>query len=207
MSLEVVLSRRAVKQPKPNVLSAGDCGPCCFAGLIGETSVPYIYDTYGRHTRNEKWPKLSAFCYDDMVGALNDAQAAGLIDQIGPAAPLWIDGAHPTLCAFGITAENQTIEWFAYLVMALQAGYYGLTIVDHFGRGVNGGGTNHWVMLCGARERSEHHPSVEGSMEHWRIHQEILVSCSATNPDGYWIDAIDFLRDMGGFKVLTARPS
>jgi hypothetical protein len=92
--------------------------------------------------------------------------------------------------------------------MAVEAGYYGLAQVNHAGRGQDELETDHWVLVCGARTWTtwEDVPSVPGARR-GTIHRELLVSCSASAPEGRWERAEDFLKHRGGFNLILARPS
>ena len=87
--------------------------------------------------------------------------------------------------------------------MAIDGGYYGIASIN-----INGDGpcvdTDHIVLICGARERSEPNQYVEGAKI---IIQEILVSCSAHHPEGQWYEVIDFLKKRGGFNCYLAKPN
>lgn len=192
---EVVLVHRAVPQPVPNLQPGGDCGACVLAGLLGK-GVQEVYDTF-------KDGKALSFHWRDMHDALWKAESHGLLDRIVTDVAMWPwTGAAPFI-EWGLHSGYQSIAWFNYLTMALDAGYYGLAMVDIHKKGCFGGGTDHWVLLCGARVRKEPFEDGKGAS----IKQEVLVSCSSTRtPDEEWVEASRFLIDRGGFNVLLARP-
>jgi hypothetical protein len=139
-----------------------------------------------------------------MDAALWTAKRDGLVDRFIADVPMWPQNAHPPFSEWGLHGGLQNLEWHAYVRMAIEAGYYGLAMVDIDKRGPFGGGTNHWVLICGARERWV--PFADGGGAHG--HNEVLVSCSSRRtPDEEWVDAGDFLKERGGFNVILARPA
>lgn len=188
----IVLTRRVCPQPVPHLNPGGDCGACVLAGLL-EWSIP---DVYQRLLGGAVEPVNR----DDMRRALWSGYSLGLVDRIADDAPLcWeVYDPHRT---FGSPAHLQGGPWFAYVRMALDAGYYGLAEVDHRRGGPLGQGKDHWVLICGAREVP---PPPPGGA----VAQDVLVSCSSkSTPDEEWVDARAFLRDRGGFNLLLARPT
>lgn len=187
----VVLPRRAVRQPQPCVNAGGDCGACVLAGLLGLGSVSEPYTRFGHEG------KVAPFDYYAMCAALNQAEGEGLLERLVTGHPQW--PVFEALGAWGAPAWLQSLEWFDYLTMALEAGYYGVTQVDQSHRGPLGDGTNHWVLLCGVRNLP---PAGTGAYT-----TEVLVSNSAgSSPAEEWVGHNTFLRDWGGFNVFLARP-
>lgn len=187
--MQIVLPRRVRPQPQPHLHPEGDCGPCVLAGLLDWE----VRDVYERLYDG----KPRSLSREDMRRALWGSRG---FDRIIEEAPLgWtVYEAHR---AFGSPAHLQGLGWFGYIRMAVEAGYYGLAQVSYRKLGPTGPGTDHWVLLCGARER--HPPAGQGGT----IAQEVLVSCSAkSSPDEEWVDAHEFLRSRGGFNLLLARP-
>ncbi len=191
---EVVLKRRVVPQPVPHVFAGGDCGACVLGGLTGKT-VKEVYDIF-------QDGKVAPFHWHAMYSALWEAKSLGLVDRIITAVPMWVDNAHDGFWSWGLPSTMQSLAWFAYLQMGLDAGYYALALVDADKKGLNGHGTNHWVMLVGARTRRI--PFENGAT----IEHDVLVSCSSTKtPDEEWVEVGDFLKERGGFNLLLARPT
>ncbi len=193
---ETVLPRRVIPQPTPRIYEGGDCGACVLGGLF-DLSVDKAYEVYSHGAKREP------ITYYNMMQALHDAQGNGSADRVITSTPLW-----PTPVvhqAWGWSGAEMANHWFNYLQMGFDAGYYAIALVDIQKRGPNGGGTNHWVMLCGVRDRY----GLPGAEENAnRIYQEVLVSCSAGNtPDESWEDSIEFLEYSGGFNVLLVRPT
>ncbi len=198
MTADVVftLPRRVRPQPRPSIVSGGDCGACVLGGLL-DLDVSAVYPRYGREGRAD------TLDWWTMRQALHDAQAQGLLDRIATAIPTWPWESTPGVLAWGPLGTDQAQAWWGYVRMALDAGYYALTHVDHARRGPHGGGPNHWVMIVGHRRVEPEIPPGEIGV---RIRQEVLVSCSASCPEGEWVDLHELLRDRGAFEVMLARP-
>ncbi|MHC4864673.1 MAG: hypothetical protein ACYTEX_11340 [Planctomycetota bacterium] len=196
---EVVLPRRALPQPKPAIVDGGDCGPCVFAGLVGLPRVAEAYEHYSpRDPIHESWH------HNEMVRAVQTAMADDLIDRIVTGVPIWMPP--PIRMSFGAPAHEQSLEWFEYIRMGLDAGYYGLTPIDYDGRSGGKGGPDHWVMICGARTLAEK-LVLSGGAKATCFHNQILVSNSApSHPAEEWVDPFKWLRDHGGFAVILTRP-
>lgn len=187
----VVLPRRVIPQPTPNLYPIGDCGACVLGGLFGLT-VPEVYARFRG--------KVESFSWWEMHKALYQADSEGLADRIVTATPDWPQTTHPATRAWGTPSTMVNLEWFSYIRMAIDAGYYALANVDSTRSGIGGSGPNHWVLLCGTR--------VVRPEECGVIRQEVLVSCSSrSTPDEEWVWGLEFLRDRGGFNVLLARPA
>ncbi len=188
---ETILPLRATPQPDPAVYPAGDCGACVLSGVFS-ISVDEAYQWYSKGGKREP------IRYADMAQALHNAAAHGVADRVITATPCW--PIPPVYGAWGLRGEDMAHNWFNYLQLAFDARYYALCIVDINKEGPTGPGTNHWVMLCGCRDRY-------GEGDDKRIYQEVLVSCSAeSTPDLEWVDAIEFLECRGGFNALLVRP-
>jgi hypothetical protein len=191
---EKVLPRRVICQPVPFVQQGGDCGACVRGGLLGVGTVNEVYEQYMDG-------KAASFHWASMRDALYRAESRGLIDRMISDVPVWPWRIHEPFCEWGFHAGFMSLAWFRYVTMAIDAGYYGLALVDINKKGPFGGGTDHWVMICGARMRRR---EVEGGA---CFDDEILVSCSSTRtPDEEWVDAGKFLIERGGFNLLLARP-
>lgn len=187
---QVILPRRVVPQPTPNIFPAGDCGACVFGGLVA-ISPAEVY----RRFHDDKRSSLSWF---EMRSALHQADGE-LLDRINVDPPMLWPPCHESQLTFGMPALNQALGWFSFARMAIDAGYYGLAEVDY---AKTGRAPDHWVLLCGHREvwpaRNEGGP----------IHPQLLVSCSArSSPDEEWVNVHDFLEKRGGFHAFWARPA
>lgn len=185
--MSTILPRRVRPQPKPHLHPGGDCAACVMAGLL-DIEVPALYELL------ETPDGEGITDIYRQREALNTLYYGGHLDRIVLEVPRW--PVHELCRSWGSTSWTQALEWGSYILMALDAGYYGLSMVDYHKKGPFGDGTNHLVLICGYRERSE-----EG-----RIHQEILVSCSAAHPEGKWVSVREYLKLWGGFYTRLARP-
>jgi len=188
------LPRRAVPQPKPAINQGGDCGGCVLAGLL-DLSVKDVYEMFraGGH---------KSFSRYEMVEAVESALwTHELLDRVITDIPHWI--ALPNSQIWGHPGWAQNLAWFNYIRMAIDAGYYGIASITYNKQGPPTE-SDHVVLICGARERREQHPTVASAKN---IIQEILVSCSAAHPDGKWVNHIEFLEKWGGFNAILVRPS
>lgn len=188
----IVLPRRVIPQPPTHINPGGDCAACVLGGLLGMSTIEAVYARFKEPLTN--WWGFRTSLYE--------AQGNGDIDRIIDDPPIW--PVREALATFGSPAHCQSLAWFKYIRMGLEAGYYATTGVS-FGRtGPLGHGSDHKILIVGARERREPHPSVEGCTS---IYNEILVSCSArSTPDEEWVEVNDFLRNRGGFNAILVRP-
>ncbi len=201
---EVVLPRRVAKQPTPNLNQGGDCGPCVLAGILGRSSPKAVYDEHFDG-------KPCSLGYGEMQRLLRVHRSSKDLDRIIEHPPNWLGGGgeySAWLGSFGWAAWRMHEPWFRYVQMAFEAGYYGLAQVDSTKTGGDAnGGTDHWILLCGARSWVEWTDHPEGHSSGKPVAQ-VLVSCSArSTPDEEWVDARAFLRERGGFSTLFARPA
>jgi hypothetical protein len=195
--VDLALPRRVLPQPTPNIYPGGDCGACVLSGLLRLGSVADAYDY--------KDGKREPFLRSEMYSALWQAKSEGKIDRVCDAVPIFLPFGGLDNAAFGLPAHCASLDWFRYIRMAFDAGYYGIAQVSHDLKGVAVAETNHWVLLCGWRERRVPHPTVEGAAS---IEQEILISDSARSTAGeHWVEKDTFLRDWGGYSALLARPT
>lgn len=195
-----VLPRRVVPQPLPEVHPGGDCGACVLGGLMG-LDVAEVYRRYGEHDEDGA-PR--AFSYLTMERALWKAEQEGRLDRLITDVPLWPDRS-ARLLPWGLPGWCQNLAWFRYVRMAIDAGYYGIANVVHAKSGPLGV-PDHWVLLVGARVRTERRTTDAGT-DYWTSEHEVLVSCSSTTTsDEEWVVERDFLRERGGFNLLLARP-
>ncbi len=184
---ETVLPRRAVPQPHPHVVKNGDCGACVLGGALG-LPVEEVYDRLksGRECINR----------GEMARMLRVACHEGIADRMIEAPAEWPSYQHFGQ-PFGRLAYLQSLDWFNYVRMAIDAGYYGLAEVNLSYSVPHE--TDHWVLICGAR--------TEGGVVGKKLTGEVLVSCSARNPSGEWVEAREFLKERGGFNLLFVRPA
>lgn len=179
---EIVLPRRSRPQPHPELRKGGDCGGCALGGALGlEVAEVYkAFDTEGITNGHE------------MARCLRCAAMYGHADRILDVHAEW---DYRTGCdAFGHPAYFQYLPWFNYIRMAIDAGYYGVAMVNYEGTGEPE--TNHWILVCGAR--------TEGTVSGKTITGEVLVSCSVRGEK--WYEARHFLKQMGGYDTLLVRP-
>ncbi len=179
---EKVLERGSLPQPRPYIKSYGDCGACSLGGILG-LSVEQVYskfDSDGITNANE------------MGRCLRCSVSYGLADRMLDVPCEWPNNRH--MRAFGNPAVNEYLPWFNQVRMAVDAGYYGLAMVQFSAQ--RGPETDHWVVLSGAR--------TDGPIVGKIITGEVQVSCSVKGK--YWIDARDFLQTMGGYETLFIRP-
>lgn len=193
---ENVLPRTTLPQPRPCVVKAGDCGACVLGGLAG-LSVSGAYGVC-------KPDGPSHFTLEDMQSAFLLLEDQGVFDRVVDEPPCWISHIHAAHTAFGFTALSQAPNWYDYVRLAIDAGYYGVVTISFEPVTSKPGDTylssNHWVMIRGARFTWV---KVEG-MSASRGSEEILVSCSVKGD--YWIAVREFARLHGGSHVLLARP-
>lgn len=198
---EIVLKRRAVKQPMPKLFNGGDCGACCIAGVFN-IAVQEAYELQDKDERpKDAKEKPYPFSWWGMRFALH-AWEKGYSDGVLDDVPIWPWCETQMSLGHGIKSWYQNIPWFHYVRMGLLGGFYGVAQVDYNSRGPLFS-HDHWVLICGARERESPHETVKGAH---KLNQEILISCSSKNPQGYWKDTRDFLRDDGGYNVIMVRP-
>lgn len=198
---ERVLPRRVICQPVPFIQEGGDCGACVLGGVVGLGTVGEVYEQY-------REGKVGTFHWSNMRDALLTAESRGVLDRVISDVPMWPSRIHEPFCEWGYHGGFMNLAWFRYVTMAIDAGYYAMALVDMHKRGPFGGGTNHWVMICGARVR--HSPLDRDKPDdpvNYRIDDEVLISCSSTRtPDEEWVECGKFLSERGGFNLLLARP-
>ncbi len=166
----------------------GDCAGCCFAGLTGWPIERVYAEIYDRQDAPSN-PFIRRY--------LHAALAAGALDRLADETPIWM--AEESQMWWGMPARTMALGWWQRVRMAIDAGYYGLAEVC-FAKTADAP-TDHVVLICGAREI--YPPAGECGA----IREEILVSCSATHPEGRWVSVRDFLREWGGFNLFLARPA
>lgn len=197
---ELVLQRRVPKNPTPHINAGGDCGACVLSALTG---LP-VRDVY-KAARPDNPSSTDPFSFYEMRSALYALQKDDLIDNLNVDCPIWIEDV--ARYPFGFSSWMMSIQWFNYIHLGLQAGYYAVCEVNMRGEEKNpvrGLETDHWVLICGARLRWEPCRSVTGAKTG---HQEVLVRDSATcMPEERWVEKNDFLRRHGGFQAMLVKP-
>lgn len=184
------LPRRVISQPKPALHTGGDCSACVLGGLLGMATVDEVYAHFhgGTPTTFSRW---------EMQAAVEQAWQDELLLGIITDTPSW--GVVPRAGIWGNPGSGQADKWYAYVHLAIEAGYYGIASVVYEKTGPPAD-SNHMVLICGARETAV---PVNGGE---RLDQQILVSCSAAHPGGKWVGVIEFLEKWGGFCVILAKP-
>jgi hypothetical protein len=194
---ELILPLRVVPQPMPQINKGGDCGACVLAGLSGLTVEQIYTEIY-----EQKLEDANAPSWIGAHDALGKLYWNGYLDRLVTRVPHW--SQPDSQRTFGDQAILQSIEWFDYVTMGLDAGYYGLMNYS-----MDGGGSasmpDHYVMVCGARRRSVPHKKVEGAS---KILAELFISCSSTKTEPeFWIESLELLSERGGFNIMMARPA
>ena len=213
---QVVLPRRALRNPQPSMNPGGDCGACALAGVLG-VSVPvaYSYHCSGNYHSGEPISRVSPFSIYSMQKTLeslvNDwdthMDRVGLLEHVVVDIPIWpYDSSLLLNASFGMRG-NLMYCWRANARAMLHGGYYGIGQVQHGGfsetPNLNTYGTsNHWILIVG-------HRIVHESREHSRsLHEELLISDSSlAMPAEQWINCNDFQSRWGGFATLWAKPA
>lgn len=187
---ETVLPRRVRPQPSPALVPGGDCGACVLGGAL-DLDVARVYaDIKG---------KVESVSFWEMQRMLRVAAMNGLADRIIEEPAEWRSVSGLAHAAFGRPAYFESLSWFNYVRMAVDAGYYGLAMVNHARQGVESHGTDHWVLICGARcAELRSGDTITG---------DVLVSCSARGGSEEWVEARDFLKNRGGYNLLLVRPA
>jgi hypothetical protein len=188
----VTLPRRVIQQPMPPLHDEGDCGACVVAGLLGIT-VEAVYERKGETT---------PFCWLTLHKLIGEAYWNDELDRLITKVPYWPYG--DALRGFGDPSWHRNLEWFEYVRMGLDAGYYGLMNLNMKGVGPFAM-ADHFVMVVGARDHEVPNPNCKGSS---MVLKELCISDSSTRkPDLYWIDHLELLRNHGGYNVMLARPT
>lgn len=130
--------------------------------------------------------------HGEMARCIRCASSYGHADRVIDEPAEWPGRRY--LRSFGFPAHHESLAWFQHVRMAIDAGYYGLAMVDF--DAACGPETNHWVLLAGARTDTAKSGGV--------LTGEVFVSCSVRG--GYWIEARQFLKTMGGYDALFVRP-
>ena len=210
MTDSVILPLRTAKQPLPWLHPGGDCGICCLAGLL-QTDVQSMYDWIFKNCRTMEGHGVS-MSYEkfhlsgvEMKWVVDILRSHELVDRFIDDVPYW--RTHDLTAYYGCPSWQMSCEWFSYVRMAVDAGYYGLAMVCHKKNGPLAC-PDHWVLVCGARER-EADVVRDGRRMGGVIRHEILISNSSTRAPALpeeWVDAGDFLQQWGGYNLLLTRP-
>jgi len=195
----VVLPRRVAAQPVPFLHPGGDCGPCVLGGLLG-CDVQSIYASLGKD------PAKDSFAGPEMYDALEKLLSAGAIDRLVTDIPWWVPWKSSSF--FGAPAWEISLEWFQYVRMAIDAGYYGVAPVVHQKNGPLEC-PDHWVLIAGARVVEEEIIR-EGKRLGATLRTELLISNSSTTSPAVpeeWVRVGEFLKHWGGYNLFLVRPS
>jgi hypothetical protein len=190
---EIILPKRVVPQPQPPLNPDGDCGACVLAGLL-DVTVEEVYKRKG---------EIKPFSWHSLHKVVGEAFWNGELDRFVSKTPFWPNP--DALRGFGDPGWMSNLEWYDYVRMGLDGGYYGLLNYN-----MDGGGpfamSDHFVMVVGARERevpNDATPNSTGTV----ILRELLISDSSTRREGlYWVDHWKMLRENGGYNIMLARP-
>lgn len=201
--LDVVLPRRVTPQPLPQIVEGGDCGPCVLSGLTG-LGVQEVYDflrTHGNHEIQDAIKRgLSRYSMRIAIGLLRTWR---IIEDYIDHVPVFLVPAGAAI--WGHPSWQNSHAWFVHIRTAMMAGYYPVCAVAYERNGPMVFG-DHWVLLCGAREkRIECQLSTGGAST--RIIPEVLVSNSSVKAESEeWVEATEFLKRWGGFNALLVKP-
>lgn len=207
--LKIVLPRRVIKQPMPQINKGGDCGACVLGGIIkikGDDSSVKVAKVYVTYCESE----AKSISQPKMLNILYNVKANGIIEEFIHNVPIW--QRPDSVSQFGSPGWTMAAQWYQYIKMAIRAGYYGMAMVTSRGRG-NDSELDHWVMICGFRQREIPNPHTRNSedpkiRESTIITQEILISNSSTKAkDERWIEARDFLKRFGGYNAILVLPT
>lgn len=199
---DVINSERSLSQPKPVIAKGGDCWACVIGGMTGFS----VQDVYDKLNEGEK-----VASYSCIEAVLYRAKDLDTVKWFYNETPHWT--SYDEHRAFGDEAILQRLGWISWVHMALLSGHIGYASVVHNGvlrvtkddyHGWVGGRTNHAVMICGIRERRTPHKTMKGCA---RIDNEVLISCSASHPEGKWINVNNFLLNYGGFNPIWVMPN
>jgi hypothetical protein len=165
--------------------------------LTGLT-VQEIYDIKG---------EVRSFCHPTVQDVLGRLYWDGHLDRLITKVPYWSSG--DAMRIWGDTAVLQADHWFAWVTMALEAGYYGLM---HYNMDGNPGQLpDHFVMVCGARVWHDPIPGKlndKGEPNAWTLRHELLISCSSTRTEPeFWLGIDELFEKRGGFNIMLARPT
>lgn len=207
--MEYKLSRRVVQQPLPQINDGGDCGACVLAGVLdikgadSSVIISKIYVTYCESKAQSIGPS-------QMLTILYDAQARNIIEDFIHDVPIW---QRPnSVSQFGSPGWAMASQWYKYIKMAIRAGYYGMAMITSRGKG-NSGELDHWVLICGFRQREIPNPHTKNSKDpkmrtSTTITREILISNSSIHAKNErWIDVRIFLKNYGGYNAMLVLPN
>ena len=110
-----------MKQPSPSIVDGGDCGACVLAGVFNLTVEEAYDDLLG---------KRDAVSYQEMHGAIYESHHRKLCTDFVDEVPLWINAVSNSRLNVGAPSWMMSLQWFDYIKMAIQAGYYGVASVD-----------------------------------------------------------------------------
>ena len=201
---EILLGIQQVPQPSPAKNNGGDCFACsltaAFRHLFPETEIDFD-KIWGAFTTT--YYKSEKTCTDNTWSGLERATRA-----VANQYDLRIEVDHDILIP-RFRPDTWSHAWFSYAPQGewteaveryLRSGYVILTEINFAGvgpvsRGEGGrlyfNGTNHIVVVDGARQIWEKFEDGQGSSLNYYVH----VVCSSKG--AYWIRTLDFLKDHG----------
>ncbi len=211
---KMILPRRVIKQPVPHFAEQGDCGPCVLGGVLGyEGATGHINDkcssAVGKVLVTYCSSEPASLSFHTMTDALHEAQRNGSIEDFICESPIW--PAHEAQNQFGPAGHMVSLQWYAYIKMAIRAGYYGLAMVNHKGRGTDAWSTDHWVLICGFRTRLvpiphlKNHPTMSNSKKY--VNEIFISNSSNRSKDERWIEVNKFLMKYGGYNAILVLPA
>lgn len=177
----VIVNYKAV--PQQGINPAGDCGPCCLAGVSG-ISVQEIYDIFG------KVDGMTYFCMKNMCLKL---QEKGLIKDFENNLPEQGDWQKdPEWNTFGRPSWMNLHPWMNNVSLHIHSGWVGIAMVNLHGRALQERmHANHWVLITGA--------------ENGERHADKFVKISCPTLGEYEKSAEDFLMNYGGYNAIWVR--
>lgn len=185
----LTLTLRPLPQPEPATVTGGDCAACVLAGLSNRP----LADIYELARPNLPPDGLN---WSETVAALQRLTERGHIDRAITAVPNW--PVEPALSYWGASGYPAFVEWYSYVRLGLEAGYYGV-IFTHIAPSAQANEINHVELICGARER----PVDDADGSYSAV--EVLVACPKRHNER-WLSALELLRLHGGWNVILVKP-
>lgn len=188
------LERMVPRNPSPSIVPGGDCGACVLAGLLGSSNPRdgYLFD------RKNAPAAYEHFSMKETLTGLYYQKEALIHIVMEP--PVWLPG-HSFELWKGLPAISMSLEWFAYITMAIQAGYYGIASVSHNGEGRH---SDHFIMIAGVKNEVHY----DDESRTCGVHKNFLLirdSSLAHEPE-YWLEVGTYLEYYGGFNTFLAKP-
>ncbi len=175
--------------PHHGINPAGDCGPCCLAGITG-IPVQEIYDKYlGR---------VDGTSYSDIYEACWKLKVDGKINHVHTELPIIKKRPDAEYQVFGNPSWENFREWSKHVHHLLQRGYVGMAQVhkdgDSMGDRKHQWYTNHWVLIKGI-DYDENASAVDLAVH---------ISCSSLGE--YSKKPLEFLMNYGGYNPIWILP-